>query len=125
MLNGRGTLPQLIESEAEHDGEDINDIDATDFINESPIMSVAEYVRDIINVAEYENVGNEGVVQAYDQYIVFDSIDFSGNCPKRSAYIRTPEDFVRMIAKYLDTKPLTFANVYEGCDWTDPNYWQE
>ena len=114
----------LVET-ANDNGEDISAVNVTDLIcvDHKP---VAEYVCDIINKAEQVKVGKEGVVEAYGEYIVFEGIAFVEDCPKRATYIRTREDFVRMIGKYFDTNLLVFADVYEDIDdWDEPSYWQE
>ena len=57
-------------------------------------------------------------MSSYDDYLVFDSVRFAGDSP-RADYIRTAEDFVKMIARYVPVENLTFGNLYEGSDWAD------
>ena len=60
-------------------------------------------------------------MSSYDDYLVFDSVRFAGDFP-RAEYIRTAEDFVKMIARYVPVENLTFGNLYEGSDWVDSCY---
>lgn len=37
--------------------------------------------------------------------------------------IRTEEDFVKMIARYVSIENLTFGNLYEGSEYSVSCYW--
>lgn len=88
------------------------------------ISSLAEYLRDIINDAEHEKAGTGYIVSAYDSYLVFDSVRFADDSP-RTEYIRSADDFIEMISRYVPIEALTFGNLYEGSDWIDPCYYLE
>ena len=86
----------------------------------------ADYLRDIINTEESKkhNIKNEDVVITYDNFLVFDSIRFPGEC-KRCEFIRTQDDFIKMIAKYIPTEKITFGNLWDGNDWEDSSFFIE
>ena len=93
-----------------------------DYIEED---SAAEYLKSVINAQEMANTGiTDSFVQAYDHFVVFDSIDFPDHCP-RAEYIRNIEDFIKMISEYVPTDNIKFGNLYDGIDWADPCYFIE
>lgn len=98
-------------------------VDALDFIDENA-MGRCEYLRDIINHEEKDKAGTGYIVTCYDNYLAFDSIRFADDS-RRTEYIRSAGDFVAMIGRYVDTKDITFGNIYDGNEWTDPAYWLE
>ena len=95
----------------------------SDFID-SMHTCKAEYLASIINGEEAEAAGTNYIVSTYDDVLVFDSVRFADDS-KRSQYIRTVDDFVKMIGKYVPLQDLTFGNLYEGTDWIDPVFFME
>lgn len=93
------------------------------FIDDNNI-SRADYLRDIINGNENKIAGTDYIVTTYDDYLCFDSVRFADDSP-RTRYIKTQEDFIKMITKYIPTENITFGNIYEGTDWIDPNYYMD
>ena len=91
--------------------------------------SRAEVIRDIINEQamrdhpEYEE-NPISFVQAYDQYVVYDSMRFPNDSP-RAKLIPDEESFIEFIGKYLCTASLEFGNVYTGADNIDLNPWMD
>lgn len=91
--------------------------------------SRAEVIRDIINEQamrdhpEYEK-DPISFVQAYGQYVVYDSIRFPSDSP-RAELIPDEACFVEFIGKYLCTASLTFGNVYVGSDNIDLDPWMD
>ena len=76
---------------------------------------------DIINNEEKLKL----VIQ-YDNYIVFDSIDFLDYCKERALKIKNRYDFIQLIAKYVPVKNIKFGNLYTNIDWIDdPCYYLE
>lgn len=96
---------------------------ACDFIDAHNICR-ADYLRDIINGDESKAAGTSYIVNTYDDYLCFDSVRFADDSP-RTRYIKTQDDFVKMIAKYIPTENITFGNLYEGTDWIDPVFFME
>lgn len=96
---------------------------ALDYIEENGIGAYdsCEYLRIIINLNEAEKAGTNYIVSNYDNYLVFDSVRFADDS-KRTKYIRTQEDFIAMISRYIPIENITFGNVYEGSEWIDPIY---
>ena len=94
-----------------------------DFIDENHI-NPTDYLVNIINSTESETAGTDYIVSAYDRFLVFDSIRFADDS-KRSKYIRTQDDFIRMISKYVPITDITFGNVYEGNEWLDPSFFMD
>lgn len=90
---------------------------------EEVACSPADYLAGIINAGERDMTGpGSDAVVAYDDYIVFDSVRFADDSP-RTRYIRTQEDFVGIISKYIPIDHLRFDNVYCECpDWIAPQY---
>lgn len=119
---------RFIEGTEEDEGVDGKDLEEAlengveDWIGD--ISSLAEYLRDIINDGECSAAGTDYIVSAYDSFLVFDSIRFAGDPDEltRAKYIKSPRAFIRMIARYVPTKDLTFGNLYNGVEWADPNY---
>lgn len=93
------------------------------FIEESS-MGAAEYLADIINGTEAEEAGTHDIVSVIDDFLIFESLRFAGD-EKRAEHVKTKEDFVKMIGKYVPTEEITFGNLYEGADWIDPSYYLE
>lgn len=91
---------------------------ATEFISQNNISNT-EYLSNIINSEEAKLAGTDYIVSTYDDFLVFDSVRFADDS-KRTQYIRTQEDFVNMISKYVPIEEITFGNVYEGIEWIDP-----
>ena len=83
-------------------------------------MDRGDYLTDIINGEE----GLELVVQ-YDDYVVFNSIDFLDHCKERALRIKNREDFIQLIAEYVPIDNIKFGNLYAGVAWTDPCYYLE
>lgn len=77
----------------------------------------------IINEGESAAAGTDYIVAAYDNWLVFDSVRFADDS-KRTQYIRTADDFLTMIARYLPLENLSVGNVFAG-DWCDFNFFQE
>lgn len=96
---------------------------AIDFINENSI-SKAEYLANIINSEESDAAGTDYIVSTYDDFLVFDSARFADDS-KRTQYIRTQEDFIAMISKYIPIEEIQFGNLYEGVEWIDPCFFLE
>ena len=113
----------FVENTKENDGEENLDEKLLAGIEDriGDISCLADYLRDIINDCEKEKAGTDYIVSSYDDFLVFDSVRFAGDSP-RSDYIRTAEDFVKMIARYVPVENLTFGNLYEGSDWVDSCY---
>jgi len=113
----------FVENTKENDGEENLDEKLLAGIEDriGDISCLADYLRDIINDSEKEKAGTDYIVSSYDDFLVFDSVRFAGDSP-RSNYIRTAEDFVQMIARYVPVENLTFGNLYEGSDWVDSCY---
>lgn len=113
----------FVENTKENDGEENLDEKLLAGIEDriDDISCRAEYLRDIINDAEKEKAGTDYIVSSYDDFLVFDSVRFAGDSP-RAEYIRTEEDFIKMIARYVPVENLTFGNLYEGSDWVDSCY---
>ena len=86
--------------------------------------SKAAYLRDVINSEEGKKAGTGYIVNCYDSYLVFDSLRFADESP-RAKYIRSQEDFIRMIGRYTDIQDLSFGSLYEGSDWIDPVYFMD
>lgn len=82
-----------------------------------------ETLRDIINEGEKAAAGTDYIVANYDNYLVFDSVRFADDS-KRTQYIRTADDFLTMIARYIPLDDLAIGNVYAG-NWCDVSYYQE
>ncbi|MBQ1735688.1 MAG: hypothetical protein II038_12620 [Lachnospiraceae bacterium] len=82
-----------------------------------------ETLRDIINEGESAAAGTDYIVANYDNYLVFDSVRFADDS-KRTQYIRTADDFLTMIARYLPLENLSVGNVYAG-NWCDVSFFQE
>lgn len=123
----------------EHDEDEYNDFvedtkenDGENNLNEKLLAGVedrigrisclAEYLRDIINDGEKVKAGTSYIVSALDDYLIFDCVRFAMD-EKRSEYIRTEEDFVKMIARYVSIENLTFGNLYEGSEYSVSCYW--
>lgn len=91
--------------------------------------SRAEVIRDIINEQatrahpEYEE-NSISFVQAYNQYVVYDSIRFPNDSP-RTKLIPDETSFIEFIGKYLRTENLIFDNVYVGSDNVDLEPWMD
>ncbi len=66
----------------------------------------------------------ENAAAVYDSYLVFDSVRFADDSP-RTEYIRSADDFIEMISRYVPIEALKFGNLYEGSDWIDPCYYLE
>lgn len=96
---------------------------AIDFINENSI-SKAEYLANIINSEESDAAGTDYIVSTYDDFLVFDSARFADDS-KRTQYIRTQEDFIAIISKYIPIEEIQFGNLYEGVEWIDPCFFLE
>ncbi len=79
---------------------------------------IAQYLRDIINTCEADKCG-EDVVSAYGTYLVFANIRFAEDNSHRSKYIKSEEDFIEMLGRYIPTNDLIFGNVYTGSEWDD------
>ena len=106
--------------------EDVDEIMidyALDFINENS-MSKAEYLQNIINSEEAKIAGTDYIVTTYDDFLVFDSVRFADDS-KRTRYIKTQEDFISMINKYIPIEEIEFGNLYEGVEWIDPCFFLE
>lgn len=106
--------------------EDVDEIMinyALDFINENS-MSKAEYLQNIINSEEAKIAGTDYIVTTYDDFLVFDSVRFADDS-KRTKYIKTQEDFISMINKYIPIEEIEFGNLYEGVEWIDPCFFLE
>ena len=102
-------------------GSDDHDVlieEVTDWL-EGNNYSLADYLHSLINGKEKAAVGIGNVVVCIEPYFFFDSICFAGDEP-RAEYIRSSDDFIKMIGKYVPTENLTFGNLYEGSDWMDP-----
>ena len=82
-----------------------------------------ETLRDIINEGESAAAGTDYIVANYDNYLVFDSVRFADDS-KRTQYIRTADDFLTMIARYIPLDDLAIGNVYAG-NWCDVSFFQE
>lgn len=82
-----------------------------------------ETLRDIINEGEKAAAGTDYIVANYDNYLVFDSVRFADDS-KRTQYIRTADDFLTMIARYIPLENLSVGNVYAG-NWCDVSYYQQ
>ena len=96
---------------------------ALDFIDENS-MDKTEYLSRIINSEESESAGTDYIVSAYDNFLVFDSVRFADDS-KRTKYIKTQEDFINMIARYIPIDEIQFGNPYEGVEWIDPCFFIE
>lgn len=96
---------------------------ALDFIDENS-MSRAEYLSRIINGEESKSAGTDYIVSTYDDFLVFDNVRFA-NDSKRTQYIKTQEDFIDMIGKYVPVNEIYFGNLYEGNEWIDPCFFLE
>ena len=81
-----------------------------------------ETLRDIIN-GERAAAGTDYIVASYDNWLVFDSVRFADDS-KRTQYIRTADDFLTMIARYIPLENLSVGNVYAG-NWCDVSFFQE
>lgn len=97
-----------------------------DFINEA-IDSTAEYLRDIINKHEAAAAGTDYIVEAYDNFLVFESIRFIDDESARAKYIRSENDFIAMIDRYIPLKhrEINFGNIWDGIDWVDPCFFMD
>lgn len=60
----------------------------------------------------------DDVVISYSEFVVFDSVRFANDTP-RTKYIKTEEDFIEMIARYIDLSGICFGNIYCGCASSD------
>lgn len=91
---------------------------------EQACNSVAEYIRDVLNeqIRKDHNIKSD-VVQAYDQFVLFESIDFVGNCSERALLVQSSDDFVELIQGYLDIDH--FDSVWESTEFVDPYYWMD
>lgn len=86
--------------------------------------SAAEYLCDIINRCESTAAGTGYIVTDYDQYLVFESIRFADD-EKRASYIKSEEDFIQMIGRYVPVNGLTFGNICTGSDFVDLEVYME
>ena len=102
------------------DAEEIIIDYVSDFIDENS-MSKADYLTNIINAGEKEAAGTDYIVSTYDDFLVFDNVRFADDS-KRTQYVRTQEDFLALINKYVPIEHITFGNLYEGVEWIDPAF---
>ena len=75
----------------------------------------AEFLRDLINNSE-----GVDVTEAYENYLVFDSLRFGNE--KRASLVHNEMEFIIVIGKYIPTAELNFGDLYDGSEWTDPCY---
>lgn len=108
-----------VDIHAENEGDTV-----VDYIQDTYNLDMAEYLRNMINAGEADAVNGKDVVEAYDQFIVFPSIRFVDDS-ERAKYIKSREDFMNMIGKYLPLEYITFGNIYTGNDWEDPEYFMD
>lgn len=87
--------------------------------------STEDYVMKVLNACEYDASGGTDIFTVYGQYIVFDSIRFVGDNEKRTMYVRTQDDFIEIVGRYLPVEKLEFGNIFDGVDWADPNYYMD
>jgi hypothetical protein len=113
-------------SKINNDPEDTNELIIGDILNfiDSAYIGRAEYLANIINATEEKDAGTNYIVSTYDDFLVFDSVRFADDS-KRTQYIRTQDDFIKMISRYVPIDNITFGNLYEGVEWIDPCFFLE
>ena len=86
--------------------------------------SLATYVKEVLNEQIRKDYRiKEGVVQEFDNFVVFENISFVDDSPERAALVPSKEAFVDLIRKYIDVD--AFGRVWEGVEWMDPSYCME
>ena len=85
---------------------------------------VPDIIARIINDGEAKRLAGEDLVEVCDDYIAFPTIGFADES-KRAMVVRSREAFAKIVGKYLNLDELTFACVYGGDEWGDPNYFME
>ena len=90
----------------------------SEFIENLP-NGKADYLARIINREEHIKAGTDYIVSAYGDYLVFDSCRFAYDS-LRTKYIKSQEDYYKLIKKYIDIREIHFGNLYEGTDFYDP-----
>lgn len=88
--------------------------------------SLSDFLCDVINKGEEEAAKTNDIVTQYDsRFVVFDSVAFIGDCEKRANYIKTRDDFIAMVARYVSTENIIFGALWEGSDLDEPNFFIE
>lgn len=88
------------------------------------VDSVATWLCDIINKNESKKANTDHIVSNEGQYVVFESVRFADD-EKRASYIKSEEDFIQMIGRYVPVNGLTFGNICTGSDFVDLEVYME
>ena len=123
-------------SAAERNGEIVPDkmddvdmdvfCDAAAEIADEQYGSIADFLCAVINEGEKEAAGTDDIVTQYNlRFVVFDSVAFVGECERRANYIKTRDDFIAMVARYVSTENIIFGALREGSDFDEPNFFIE
>ena len=80
------------------------------------------YIRDVINGSEIAEgrMKDEGVVDAYEEFVVFENIPFPECGYERCRRIRSESDFIGFIKGYFPNVDITFSKIWEGLEDSDP-----
>ena len=81
-------------------------------------------VTSIINCQERADRNlspSTNLLYCFGHYVAFGAVRFADDT-ERTRTIKSANDFRALVGKYLKTPPYC-ANIYEGSDWLDPDYW--
>ena len=84
-----------------------------------------EYVANLINERERAASGLDfDVVEWHDGFVYFASLRFAKD-EDRADLVKSEDDFIRMLDKYLDTGCITLGNIFNGGEFAEVCLWLE